>query len=90
MVMKKILVVLLSIAALSACDNRTPEEKEFAQTPHVIKQFDGCKTYKFEDNDSQHYVTRCPNSEVTHEHDWTEQVGKTQVQKQETTVTDEK
>lgn len=71
-------------------DTRTPQEKAFDQIPHVIRQVDGCKTYAFEDGGSNHYFTRCPNSEVTHEHDWTEQEGKTQVRKQETIVTTDK
>jgi hypothetical protein len=85
--MKKLLFALLSVAALSACDNRTPEEHKLAETPHVIREIDDCKTYEFEAGESEHYFTRCPNSTVTHEHDWTEQKGKSHVRKQETNVT---
>lgn len=89
--MKSLLVALSAIFVLSACDSRTPEQKEFDRTPRVIKQFDGCKTYKFEDENGSgnnwHYVTRCPNSNVTHENNWTEKQGKNTVSEQETNVT---
>lgn len=89
--MKSILVVLSAIFVLSACDSRTPGQKEFDRTPHVIKQFDGCKTYKFEDENGSennwHYVTVCQNSNVTHESNWTERHGRNAVSEQETNVT---
>lgn len=89
--MKKLLVVLSALLVLSACDNRTPAQKEFEATPRVVKQFENCKTYKFrDDNDSGeswHYVTVCPNADVTHERNWTEKQGKNTVSKEETTVT---
>lgn len=89
--MKKLLVVLLSVAALSACDNRTPSQKEFDQTPRVIRHFANCDVYKFEDDndtgESWHYVTVCPNATVTHDQDYNVKQGKATVQKQETNVT---
>lgn len=37
--------------------------KELAeQTPHVIREADGCKVYAFKSGDRWHYFTRCPSS----------------------------
>lgn len=70
-------------------DKRSEAEKEWARTPRVIREFDGCKTYQFEEGGAQHYITRCPNSTVTHEKDWYEREGKVTVLKQESNVTTE-
>lgn len=81
------MAILFLVVFLLTRDKRTEEEKAFAHTPHIIREFDGCKTYKFEDDGAQHYVTRCPNSTVTHEKDWYERQGKSSVLRQETNVT---
>lgn len=53
------------------------------ETPHVIRQADGCKVYAFKDAGSIHYFTRCPESIVTTERTWTERQGKMNVEKHE-------
>lgn len=71
----------------SCRDTRTDAQRVQDQTPHVIREVDGCKVYAFESERSNHYFTRCPNSTTTHEHDWYEQEGKSSVLKKESIVT---
>jgi hypothetical protein len=44
-------------------DVREAQEKA-AKIPHVIREIDGCKVYKFEDG-RDHYFTRCENNTTT-------------------------
>lgn len=37
------------------------------QTPHVVREVDGCKVYAFERGGYDHYFTRCPGSITTTE-----------------------
>lgn len=64
----------------------TPEEKALyaaqqaaerlkRETPHVIREADGCKVYAFESGGRDHFFTRCPASTDT-ETTWTENCGK--------------
>ena len=43
-------------------DARRAEARRREETPHVIRESDGCKVYAFKAGDSLHYFTRCPNS----------------------------
>lgn len=62
------------------------------ETPHVIREADGCKVYAFKSGDNWHYFTRCSDGSVTTERNWTEshQQGKQTVteHKSETIVTE--
>jgi hypothetical protein len=43
--------------------------------PYKVASKDGCDTYTFLDEDfHKHYYTRCPNTTVTHDQDWNENV----------------
>jgi hypothetical protein len=50
-------------------------QKRADETPHVIREADGCKVYAFKSGDNWHYFTRC-GSTVTTERNWTEKCGK--------------
>ena len=45
------------------------------ETPHVIREADGCKVYRFESGARWHYFTRCPETTQT-ETTWNEYCGK--------------
>jgi hypothetical protein len=51
-------------------------ERQKRMTPHVIKEFDGCKLYAFERQGRDHYITRCPSSKTTTDKNYTENCGK--------------
>lgn len=55
------------------------ERERREQTPHVIREADGCKVYAFKSGDRYHYFTRCPDSRTSTESSWEEcrQSGKT-------------
>ncbi len=63
-------------------------EQHREETPHVIRDSgDGCKVYAFR-ADGTHYFTRCsPGETVTTERNYSERVGKANVKKTETIVT---
>lgn len=66
---------------------RADADRERAeQTPHVIRDADGCKVYAFKSGDRYHYFTRCPDSRTTTESSWDEchQSGKTRTCKTQT------
>lgn len=42
------------------------------QTPHVVREADGCKVYAFKSEGRHHYFTRCPDSRTTTESSWEE------------------
>jgi hypothetical protein len=48
------------------------EEIRRRQTPHVIREADGCKVYAFEAGARWHYFTRCPDSRTSTESTWEE------------------
>jgi hypothetical protein len=69
---------------MHSCDNsdwHKQHEKELQQTrirnetPHVVREVDGCKVYAFMIDDRYHYFTRC-KAETTTESDHVEQCGK--------------
>lgn len=43
-------------------DNRKAEIRKQKETPHVVREADGCKVYAFLSGDRWHYFTRCPDS----------------------------
>lgn len=45
------------------------------ETPHIIRQADGCKVYAFESGGTTHFFTRCGETVTTERH-YTERVGK--------------
>lgn len=60
------------------------------ETPHVIREADGCKVYEFEAQGRNHYFTRCPATTST-ERNYTVSCGKNcTTVKQETIITDNK
>jgi hypothetical protein len=60
--------------------------------PHIVREVDSCKVYAWRDDGGRgttHYFTRCPNSVVTTERNYTEQCGKNCTRhKTETIVTE--
>jgi hypothetical protein len=34
------------------------------ETPHVVREADGCKVYAFKSGDRWHFFTRCPNAQT--------------------------
>lgn len=52
-------------AAEEAAENAAKHAKRVAEeTPHVIREADGCKVYAFKAADRWHYFTRCPGEKV--------------------------
>jgi hypothetical protein len=71
-----------------ANDARNEAEARARQTPHVIREADGCKVYAFERGGVEHYFTRC-GEQVSTERNYKEACGKgCTKQKQETIVTE--
>lgn len=54
---------------------REAAERKVRETPHVIREADGCKVYAFESGGRNHFFTRCPASTDT-ETTWSESCGK--------------
>ena len=50
-------------------------ERKARETPHVIREADGCKVYAFVKGDREHFFTRCPVTTDT-ERTWEESCGK--------------
>lgn len=74
----------------AAYDARKAAEQRARETPHVVREADGCKVYAFERDGRDHYFTRCPASTDT-ETTWTERCGKNCTrQKSENVVTHNK
>lgn len=78
-----IVAVVLAVIGLFSYMDNTPESiaqraqdeasRKAALIPHVVREFDGCKVYRWRNSDSDHwhYVTKCPH-EVTTESAHTE------------------
>lgn len=68
-------IALITVGVMSCQNTEFYKEykKEQAQyeqqqeTPHVIREADGCKVYAFKANDKMHYFTRCPDSKTSTE-----------------------
>jgi hypothetical protein len=57
--------------------------------PHIIRKKDGCDVYAFKTGDTYHYFTRCPNSMVSTDRQYTVSCGKNcHRQETETIVTE--
>lgn len=54
---------------------REAAERKARETPHVIREADGCKVYAFHKGDREHFFTRCPAATDT-ETTWSESCGK--------------
>lgn len=76
----QLLVILIIAGAITKCNRsdwwqeseRQKDAKLAAQdlaesTPHVIREFDGCKVYTFKSG-NWHYFTRCGTNTVTEAH----------------------
>ena len=50
------------IAENAAEERARYEERVRQETPHVVREADGCKVYAFKSGDRWHFFTRCPNS----------------------------
>lgn len=73
-----IMAAVIGFIGLMVWGHNTPEAvaqrardeaaRKAALIPHVIREFDGCKVYRWRNSDSDHwhYVTKCP-TEVTTE-----------------------
>lgn len=55
-------------------ENRAQKIKE--STPHIIREADGCKVYRFKSDERWHYYTRCADKTTT-ESSYTVRSGKT-------------
>lgn len=67
------------------------ERERREQTPHVIREVDGCKVYAFKSGDRFHYFTRCKNSKTSTTSNWEEcsQSGKIRTCKAQTETIDD-
>jgi hypothetical protein len=74
-----------AIAARQAEEAAKAARRRAEETPHVVREADGCKVYAFLSGDRYHYFTRCPDSKTTTEASWdechTEMVGKVSTKK---------
>lgn len=64
-----------SPAEAAVKDARKATERLARETPHVVREADGCKVYAFERHGRDHYFTRCPATTDT-ETNWKESCGK--------------
>lgn len=60
------------MAEIAAEQKATADAELREQTPHVIREADGCKVYAFKSGDRYHFFTRCPDSKTTTESSWDE------------------
>lgn len=74
-----------AIAERQAEKAREAAQRRANETPHVIREADGCKVYAFLSGDRYHYFTRCPDSKTVTDASWdechTEMVGKMSTKK---------
>jgi hypothetical protein len=69
------LFILGGIAILQATFGPTDEQRAVDRVPAVVSSADGCTVYKFYDNSSWHYFTKCGGT-VTTTKNYTESCGK--------------
>ena len=60
------------MAEIKAEEKKSQAAELREQTPHVVREADGCKVYAFKSGDRYHFFTRCPNSQTTTESSWKE------------------
>lgn len=74
-----------SIAQRKADAAQQIAQRRANETPHVVREADGCKVYAFLSGDRYHYFTRCPDSRTTTDRSWdechSEMVGKVSTRK---------
>lgn len=74
-----------AIAERKAQEVKAAAQRQANETPHVIREADGCKVYAFLSGDRYHYFTRCPDARTVTESSWdechTEMVGKISTRK---------
>lgn len=74
-----------AIADRQAEAAREAAQRKANETPHVVREADGCKVYAFLSGDRYHYFTRCPDSKTTTDTSWdechSEMVGKVSTRK---------
>ena len=61
-----------AIADRQADEAAKAARRRAEETPHVIRDADGCKVYAFLSGDRYHYFTRCPDSKTTTDSSWDE------------------
>lgn len=80
----QITIIALGVWGVVSCNQsewwqeseRHREAQERAeQTPHVIREADGCKVYRFKSGGNYHFFTRCGDT-VTTDRTYTENCGK--------------
>jgi hypothetical protein len=82
-----LLVISLAVLLLVSCSEsewyakqqqENMDKQRALETPHVIREADGCKVYQFEAAGVNHYFTRCINSKTSTERHYKEcyQMGK--------------
>lgn len=74
-----------AITARQAEEAAKAARRRAEETPHVVREADGCKVYAFLSGDRYHYFTRCPDGKTTTDASWdechTEMVGKISTKK---------
>jgi hypothetical protein len=100
--MKDLFIVLVLVCGAafgikSCTDSDWYQESERARAkqeaaerePHIIRKKDGCDVYAFKVGDTNHYFTKCPNSMVSTDRQYTVSCGKScHRQETETIVTE--
>jgi len=69
-------VIGFFVGAIFLVNCFAPSDEELAEwrKPQIVQEFDGCKVYRFYDN-NYHYITRC-GSKITTQQNWDEYCGK--------------
>lgn len=74
-----------AIAERKAKEEQKAAQRRANETPHVIREADGCKVYTFLSGDRYHYFTRCPDGKTVTDSSWdechSEMVGKVSTRK---------
>jgi hypothetical protein len=63
------------LAEVKADTARAEAAERREQTPHVIREADGCKVYAWKGGDRYHYFTRCPASTTVTDQHWQQCTG---------------
>lgn len=69
-------VIGLGFLGLQAMFGPSDEQRAMDRVPAVVSSADGCTVYKFYDNGSWHYFTKCGGGTVTTTKNYTESCGK--------------
>jgi hypothetical protein len=80
-----VFVVLLAGGGIKACHDSDSHQAHLAERarieqaerqPHVVREVDGCKVYRFRSGDHWHFFTRCPDSVTSTDTGRTERRGR--------------